>query len=134
MTFTHPPHAAAVARLPLSSIPYGTQPRGQLPPELATLLLLPLLLLGAGAVVVGLAVVGFVPVRLDGALAVEAASVAVDGESASPAVRTAVPAMAPAAPTAVKVRTRCRAFSLADVEPREKPAAGGFSLFFIGPA
>jgi hypothetical protein len=94
------------------------------------------------AAVVGAAVVAFVLVRVDGAVVVaaaeaaavvvavvvDAASVALADDGTRPAVRTAVPAMAPATPTAVKVRTRRLACSLAELELREKPAAEGFLL------
>jgi hypothetical protein len=101
-------------------------------------------------VVVGAALVvvaAFVPVRLllgavvaaaevvvAAAVAVEATTAADEPVGTRTAVRTADPAMAPAAPRAVTVRTRCRALSLAEVELREKPAAEGFSLFVIDPA
>jgi hypothetical protein len=95
-------------------------------------------------VVVGAAVVvvAFVVVRLLLGVVVEAAdegvAVVVEATAAvdvpvgtRPTVRTADPAMAPATPSAVTVRTRCRALSLAEVELREKPAAEGFSLFVM---
>jgi hypothetical protein len=100
-----------------------------------------------GAAVVGAVVVALVPVRVDGAVVVpaaapvvvapelevvvDAATVASAADGAMPAVRTAVPASAPATPSAVNVRTRCLARSLAELELREKPAAEGFSLLFM---